>query len=60
MGSRFSCVSPWMERLSLDLPRTVKNRQYALEVGCGGVVEFVIAGNLKLEQALRNLACGDR
>ena len=23
-GSRFSCVTPWMERLSRDLPRAVK------------------------------------
>ena len=34
MSSRFSCVTLGMERFSLDLPRAVKNREYALEVGC--------------------------
>ena len=35
MSSRFSCVAGEMERLSLDLPRAVKNR-----VGYGNVQSF--------------------
>ena len=37
VGSRFSCVAPGIERLYLDLPRAVKNRECALELGCEGV-----------------------
>ena len=35
MSSRFSCVATKMERLSLDLPRAVKNR-----VGYGNVLSL--------------------
>ena len=30
MSSKFSCLSPRMERFSLDLPRAVKNTECAL------------------------------
>ena len=40
MSSRFTCVTPGMERSSLDLPRAVENRVCALEVGYGGVWGF--------------------
>ena len=32
MISSFSCVAPGMKKYSLDLPRAVKNREYALEM----------------------------
>ena len=32
MSSKFLCMTPRMERFSLDLPRAVKNRECALEV----------------------------
>ena len=35
MSSKFSCVTPKMEKLSLEL---LKNRECTLEVGCGGVL----------------------
>ena len=35
MSSRFSFVTLGMERLSLDPPRAVKNRECVLKVGCG-------------------------
>ena len=45
MGSRFSCMNPEMKRLSLDLGKLLKHREFTLEVGCGGVfrslVEFI-------------------
>ena len=34
MSSRFSCVTPGMEKFSLDLPRAIKK----LEAGSGGVL----------------------
>ena len=68
LGLRFSCVNPGMERFSLDLPKAVK--KYALEVGCGIVWNsksqddlkkfFFWLSNLKLGQAMRNLACDDQ
>ena len=33
-----------MERYSLDLPRTVENRGYVLEVGCDGVLGLGMCG----------------
>ena len=75
MDSRFSCVTPGMEKFSLDLPWAVENRECALEVGCGGVFRSWVRGicnynmiqgenlwlyKLQLEQAMRNLACGDQ
>ena len=44
MSSRFSCVTLGMERFSLDLPRAVKNREYALEVGCCVCVCVCVCG----------------
>ena len=38
LSSRFSCVAPAMEKYSLDLPRAIKNREYAMEMGCGDVL----------------------
>ena len=35
LGSRFSCLAPYMERFSLDLLKAVE--KCALEVGCGSV-----------------------
>ena len=42
---RFSCMSPRMERFSLDLPEAVR-KECAFEVGCGICVVFVVAGKI--------------
>ena len=65
MGSRFSWVALGMEKLSSDLLRAVKNI-----VGCESFRNFLTASwckvkivwlyNLKVEQGMRNLACGDQ
>ena len=63
MGWRFSCVPAGMERHSLDLLRAVKNIvgcenvEFVIESWCG--VKIVWLYNIKLEQEMRNLACGD-
>ena len=57
MSSKFPCVTPWVERFSLELCQAVKKcRKCILEVGCMGVgegegggldcecIEFVIVG----------------
>ena len=36
-AARFSCVTPEMEGLSIDLPRAVKVIECAFEVGCAGM-----------------------
>ena len=38
MSSRFSCVTPGMERFSLDLPSAVENRECALVERNGGAL----------------------
>ena len=43
LGSRFSWVTPVMERFSLDLPQAAGG-ECALVVGCGGYVGFVVTG----------------
>ena len=46
--SSFSCVAPGMEKYSLDLPRAAKNREYALEMGCGDVLGLWMRGMCNL------------
>ena len=35
LSSRFSCVTPGTVKYSLDFPRVVENREYAMDIGCG-------------------------
>ena len=44
MSSRFLCVTPGMERFSLDIPLLLKNGECALGVGCRGVVRQQVRG----------------
>ena len=42
MSSRFPCVTPGVERFSLDLPQADKSyRECALELGCGELGDMV-------------------
>ena len=38
LSSRFSCVAPGTGKYSLDLPRAIKNKEYAMEMRCGNVL----------------------
>ena len=56
---KISLHDPEMERISLDLPRAVKNRECDLEVGCVGVFTSYIRGILSMEIALaKSLSVG--
>ena len=44
MSSRFTCVTPVMERFYLDLPQANKNRACTLEVESRGVPRSWVRG----------------